>query len=365
MIVLKPLEQQAIKNILKGYFLGASRPVRLARLVTANVMDVCQDINPDDSGFVELLLAQLLTHRLATMGNQCALVVFLEHLETEPEINEEDQEVIQHILTVCQAQLAPPPATRRTSILDMLAEARREPVSAAVVDAQRMPVDRTLIVDYDLDKLMGQFRQRLGYQGVFSFTMTGEQHFLENYILERIVKELRSKTRRPVRPPLHIPLHWTDVGGASLDIEEELCHQCQGSDLKTLIRESGSSDLILVIWNYDIPADKITTIARPFWKKVQQEIAPTLTSRCLVLVWVNVGGDKIPMELDESTALQVPQHFDVQDLIPYIRGCLLQHQMEEAIITRCVTRLQRRGGHLIATYREMVQIVKELQGGTA
>lgn len=340
---------------------------RSALLKTCGLEKYCSLIPLDKPSlqFVIILCQKLSeVHVIVERSEKLGLVIFLEYLsQIDPNLSTEDQDFIQHVITKWeQRQTASNQKSQQNHIADMLALGRKESRSSAYVQ-QPIKVDRGVIINYDLEAQMAKFRRQVGYEGVSVFALGGHDIILEQYIIERIRRELRQKTGRQ-NERWEIRLYRKSIF-TSTDIEREFLNKYQLECFTDLFNVQWSTDILMIIWNYDIPDKIMKTLAKSFWLDVISSVLPCLEnqSRCFIIVWANVG--KRPITgLSGLTAIPTPNQFELSDLLPWFRGQLRMEGIGEDQIEYYLNRLKSQCGNLIGTYQEMNQIIHELQGGT-
>lgn len=315
-----------------------------------------------------IILCQKLSeiHIPVDESQRLGLIVFLEHISQLDIISSsEEKSFINHVIKKWeQQQTFSTQKSQRNHIANLLAQGRKESSTVAPVQ-QPIKVDRGVIINYDLEAQMAKFRQQVGYEGAFVFAVGGHDTILEQYIIERLRRELRQKTERQ-NERLEIRLYRKSIL-TSTDIEREFLNKYKFECFTDLFNAQGNTDIVLIIWNYDIPEKFMKSLAENFWADITFSVSPCLKnqSRCFVIVWANVG--KRPLTgLTGLTALQSPKKFELCELLPWFRSQLRMEGVEEKLIEYYLDRLEKQcgNGDLIGTYQEINQIVQELQGGT-
>lgn len=248
-----------------------------------------------------------------------------------------------------------------THITDLLAQARASAVEQPTPAAPSRKIDRNLIVNFDLETLVSELYRGLAYEGVFAFAVGGPYLILENYVVARIREELRRKMQRPYRA-LDVQLYQGDIAAGLRAIEHKLAQRYRCERLCDLFGDRALEDIMLVVWNYDVPPNDMRQVAQAFWNAATAQVLPRLQnhSRCFVVVWANVGF----APLEDFMVLPTPQSFDPNQLKAWFRGRLQQLALEQSVIDHYLVRLENQQGHLIGTFQEMTHILNELQGGT-
>lgn len=309
-----------------------------------------------------IILCQKLSEVYITVDSsqRLGLVVLLEYIsQIDLNLSNDDKNFINYVITKWeQQQKASTQKPQGSQISSLLTQGREESTTSV---QQSIKIDRGLIINYNLDKMIGDFRQQVGYEGAFVFAVAGEFVILEQYIIERIRRELKQKTGRK-NERLEISLYRDSIA-TSADIKSKFLEKHQLECFTDLFKIQYNSDLVLIIWNHDIPPKIIKSLSQDFWTDTHSSVDPYLTgkSRCFVILWANLQGKRT---LTGFPALPTPKRFDPDDLLPWFRGQLQILGIEEKGIENYLKRLESQYGNLIGTYQEMNQIVRELQGSS-
>jgi len=344
--------------------LGVADAITVINLLkNSELLSVCRGFNAHVVPAVRVSnLCAILSDVYVTVGTSqlLGLVAFLKYLSPiDPYLSDDDRDFIEHVVAKWERSRDSDVQKRRSQISYMLAQARQaqpQPVPAS----QRVKIDRGIIVYFNLEALISEFHQRLGYEGAFAFAVGGPSTLLEHYVIERILLELRNKTQRPYKR-IDLRLYRDDISAGARAIEDKLVVSQNCGQLCDLFADDSSVDILLIVWNYDVPKREMSLVAASFWDRASAQILPLLQDKgcCFVAIWANVGGDP----LDKFIVLPVPSRFDVPSLKQWFRGRLKQLGLEDDVINHYINRLESQHGHLIGTYHEMDQIVRELQGG--
>lgn len=299
-------------------------------------------------------------HIIFEASERLGLIVFLEHImQLEFPFSHQEKELISHIIKKWDKwQSTNNQKPQKKQFNDMLAQGRQESPINSVVQSP-IKVDRTIIVNYDLEQQMSRFRTQVQYQGAFVFTVGGNVTILEEYIIERIKQELKQKTERQTEPHT-IKLYQQSIL-TSKDIEQNFIKQKQLERFTDLFNEH-NTDILLIVWNYDIPPKRIKPLAKSFWEEITTPILPLLKkqNRCFIMVWANVG--KSPLNGCDFTVLPTPDKFEMCELLPWFHNQLKIKGVGEDSIEHYLNRLKNQCGHLLGTYQEINQIIRELKG---
>ncbi|MFB2877751.1 hypothetical protein [Floridanema aerugineum] len=290
------------------------------------------------------------------------LIIFLEYFKFKLAHNEQAfitklTTKYSHIIENSEYQ------SRRKGYKDLLAKARKEQPQQLLI-SEPAKIDKEIIVGYDLESLAPEFTQRVGYEGIFAFAISGHDTILKDYIIERILRELKYKTERPYRK-IDVRLYATDIltGGQVIESKLKIYNECQ--NIVDLFLPEICLDIVLVIWLYDIPEkirQDMESVAINFCQKTRREVHPFISnkSRCFVIIFANVGFEH---PVNGLTSLTIPKEFETTSLLQWFRGRLKQLELEDYVIEQYLLRLQSQHGHLIGTYQELQYIISELQRG--
>ncbi|NER24494.1 MAG: hypothetical protein F6J86_34680 [Symploca sp. SIO1B1] len=345
----------------------ADAEFRSALLTNCGLKQYCSLIQLDQPqlAFVTILCQQLSEVHPTVCGcPRLGLVIFLEYLSAiDNSISSEDQGFINHVIRKWeQQQQFSSQKTPQNKIANLLAQGRQK-YSTVASGELPIKVDRDVIIDYDLEVQMAEFRQKVGYEGAFVFIIGGHSTILEQYIIERLRRELKRKTGRQ-NEQLHIRLYRRRIT-TSMDIEREFFSNYQFEDFIQLLDTQGNTDIVMIIWNYDIPDKFMKPLAQDFWTKISYCVSPYLKnqSRCLVMVWANVGKRRLP-RMTGFTTLPTLNKFEPLDLSSWFRNRLQREGIREEQIEHYLQRLRNINGDLIGTYQELNHIIHELQGSS-
>ncbi|MBN1875108.1 MAG: hypothetical protein JXA33_12820 [Anaerolineae bacterium] len=256
----------------------------------------------------------------------------------------------------------PPPSEHHTHISSLLAQARQATSPPPNTPQRARRIDRSeVIVPFDLEDLESTFKRTVKYEDAFAFTVgVQDETLLQEYIVPRIARELRAKLHRPHRQ-LEVQLYQGDVAAGARMVERKLATRYACGRLCDLFAENAIQDIVLVVWNYDVPLPYMEQFATTFWNEACTQVTPYLRDhgRCFVVIWANIGSDP----LSGFTVLPTPQVFDLKDLTAHFRSQLMQCELDTPCIDAYLARLQSHHGHVRGTFREMLNIIRELQGG--
>ncbi|NEP89250.1 MAG: hypothetical protein F6K18_21785 [Okeania sp. SIO2C2] len=219
-------------------------------------------------------------------------------------------------------------------------------------------INNNMIVDYDLDKLASKFKKTLDYQGIFAFNVSGDYKILNDYIIKRILQELKKKTQREYRMPINITLSEA-YGSIESQIDSRLKFD-NINQITDLLVHTHPLDVVLIIWNYSINKQKLNSITHNFLQEIETKYHGCLQnkSQCLIIIFANVSTKQ---SINGCTRLDVPKYFKINELCQWFRGFLQQLQIQEALIDEYLGRLKIAQGHLLPTYNTLEEIFDELK----
>jgi hypothetical protein len=386
---LNPEEKHQLQRILTKSSQLQTAYERSNLLTFCGLESSCGLIQLDQpSGKFVISLCSTLSKVYITVENseRLGLIVFLEYInQIDSSLSTDEQDFIQHVITQgeqSQASKTIKQPSEQRSFISTQATITTSKASESSAYTQRrnkintlmasyksgqsvqsvqltVKVDRSIIVNFDLNALIAKFGKSIKYQGAFSFAIGGNAILLQPYIIERIGKELERITERK-NQQYNIQLYKAKISNFT-DIEYNFLSQCRIESFTNLFDIHIDTNIFIVIWNHEIPKKVMQSSAQSFWAKLCSHLSPLLVSqgRCLVLIWANV--DKAP--ISGFTVLPTPKQFDLSELSVWFRNRLKQEGVAEAQIEDCLNRLNNQGGHLVGTYLEMDRIIRDLQGG--
>ncbi|WP_445637351.1 hypothetical protein NSTC745_02448 [Nostoc sp. DSM 114161] len=333
------------------YFQALNNNSRQDLLVNCGLGKYCHRITLDkkSSDYISSIFSQFIQ---INIYEKPALIIFLEYILILSDVNFDFSSQEQQLIKLFIEQLE-----RNYRYNNLLTEGRNIPPPVQ----QPLKVDRGIIVNYDLEILMSKFRQEVRQEGAFAFAVKGEHRILEEYIIERIQRELKLLTGRP-NVKLEIRLCPESISTSS--IENKFLNKYNYQDFPELFNTECNPDILLIIWNHNDSKkymDLLALSAQSFWQNISPSLLPCLIhkSRCFVIIWANVG----KYLLSGFTVLKTPNNFQLEDLEPWFRGQLRMIGIEATQIEKYLKRLRSQSGDLTTTYLEMKDILQEL-GGT-
>jgi hypothetical protein len=366
MICLQFDEMEKLQAILKEHFSGCSPQYLKAVMSNCKIekqLNVSYSWSPKE--FVEIFLAQATNqYHYEGSSKKVILIIFLKYIKSKfrETIDEYDfitKLIVKYDQTIESSEVQP----RHTIYNNLMAGARQEQPQE-LPNSQPAKIDKEIIVGYDLDSLTYEFKQLVCYEGTFALAISGHDTMLKDYIIERILRELKSTTERPYKK-LDVRLYANDIltGGEVIESKLKICHECQ--NIVDWFLPKAYLDIVLIVWLYDIP-EKIRKdmeyVAMNFFEKSRIEVNPFIkqTSHFFVIIFANVGFEH---PINGLTNITIPKEFDTTALSQWFQRRLKNLDIEDYVIERYLVRLQSQHGHLIGTYQELQYIISELQRG--
>ncbi len=294
-----------------------------------------------------------------------ALIVFLEYaIELDEKLIDQDKEFIKTVIEKLVEQWKTK-SQKTIDILSQLDEGRRNSPTLPQI-LPTVKVDRNIIIKFDLKPLKLEFVKGIhGYEGAFAFSVEGDGTLLKEYIIERIQYELKEITDRN-NQQFDVHLYREKILNHR-DIERRFIERYEDYNCLTDIFENQvGTDIMLIVWNWDIPRKIMKELAQLFWRELKQSVLPCVRSksRHFVLIWANVGAKVGRSSLQGFTGLPTPDKFDLIELEAWFRSQLREQGVAANRIESDFNKLRTHCGGVLGTYGEMKQIIQELQGGS-
>jgi hypothetical protein len=367
MASLQPQELKKVREILIGSSLLDTSASRKDFLTNCNLIDYCSSVQCDlePQKFFQSLYAKLNVTPVNNDENRSGFIVFLEFfIELEPNLNDEKR----NFLNQCIAKLESSTSifSQKSQIQQQLSQNRQGSSSTSQNQTRktRIKIDHNEIIKFDLTKLKSTLIGKISqYQGAFAFSVGSEELLFREYILKRIECELKDHTNHSIEK---IELTLGKVINNYTDIENILYEKYQCQCLTNLFNHEKMTDIMLIVWNHQIPPKNMQELAQAFWNSVSQKVKPFVEKKkcCFLLIWVNVDRKNMRRKfVQEFTVLPTPKKFEFSELEPWFGNLLRTQQVSEENIERYLRRLKRHDGHLVVTFQEMSSIIKDLQGG--
>ena len=257
-----------------------------------------------------------------------------------------------------------PELERPYSVTYNLDKARQEEAEFAARHESKKnnKIDIGLLTGYNLTFLTEKFKKSFKglYEGSFAFCMGGDSDIVDQYVIERLHRELKGYTGRPFKE-VEIYLSLEDFSKGNELIEYKLKEQ-NDSDLYSFFGDGSNDDIFMIVWNRELPCEKIEEVAFTTWENFRNKTEVFIKDqyRILIVLWVNAE----PGCLKGFTLLDIPAKFDISTLEQWFRGQLIHARLPNEKINKYWKKLENLHGDLFATYRVLRKIIRELQGGT-
>ena len=361
-----PADRSQLLQILinNNYFQGMNDSKSLrAFLNNCGLGDYCNSINFTETlpYLIPRLCDELSKIYLENEDKKLGLIFFLESITCDYDFLfnftiEEKQFIQERVIQRWKPSQTTYKNHERTTTL--LAEGRKKHVP----HHPPLKIDRGIIVNFDLKETTLQFNQRIGYQGTFAFSLGGDRTLLDEYIILRMQRELQNFTGRPHKR-FEVSLHCRKIL-ENQNIEHYFLKRYPYERLTNVFEDSVNSDVLLVVWNYDIPSKIMQPVAQSFWQEIEPQLLPIMQIQnlCFVLILANIGNlDKSPIE--GFISLPTPAKFEFADLASWFSSQLKQEGIANNWIDYYLNRLEDQCENLVGTYQEMKEIIHEMQGG--
>jgi hypothetical protein len=220
-------------------------------------------------------------------------------------------------------------------------------------------IDRALINEYDLDRLLQIFTDNLQlasvkesvYEGAFVYSLAGPPHILDKYVIQRILKRLQETTEREYIT-YQVYLNENHLGLGIQDIAS-LLNVDHFSNLFEC-RSSKCTDIVLIVWNTQITPTHFFAIAKRLWQEIEPKVKPYLSkpnSRCFIMLWAD---EHIQSETQKIfLELPVPRRFNLFKFLKWIRVKLGKQGVDELTIARILKNIKAYDGDIDCTYRAL------------
>jgi hypothetical protein len=368
----KEIEQLIVTLRESSLFNALDSGSRRQWLVAAGI-DIPVDTNGDDTKFFSNLYGSLVAQDLSLGGaKRLGIVILLEHMVVydvaiTKRLDPENAEFLRGVIKKYETCHANTPQIHRQVEARAALAAARSRRSSVPTPNRTYRFDTDLILNSDLKKQIGEFTNILQIDGIFPFTLGGRFEVLDKYIVKRIEQTLRNKDDRPIKRVdvnLYAKNSSETFTGHQI-IEQQIKDYYHCDRLADLFDERQRIDVLLVVWNYDVPPPEVQLIAESFWSVSQPQLIATVTgqSRRFIVLWINI--DSEPLSLPVFYALPPLECFEVEEIVGYFRDRLLKFNVEADDVEYFLTQLKRHQGQLLGTFQEMNRLVEIFTGGRA
>lgn len=252
-----------------------------------------------------------------------------------------------------------------TAARDQTRSALREARTRRTPSTQReepRSIDWNVVISFDLLDQDFFFQKRLMQKtGAIAFALGGQRSMLKDYVIERVKQVIAKDGRTILRKDAYLVARGlpTLPNGQS-PIASVIADACDCARIADLF-DQPQLDILLVIWNYDIPLAEMKRMAIAFWNDLAVQVAANLEGhqRRLIALWVNSNQDP----LDTFHVVPAIAPFDVKEVTEHIQNQLELAGVDAKRIEYYVATLHGLGGVLPDSFDLMIQIVEEVSGG--
>lgn len=369
-------EIDALRDILwrSRLFSSDEEAARRDWLVSAGVEhpQMYMKLSADSVAFMDALMArfgdiELKLARPSGVERRLGVIIVIEYIVTfdapfTPTIVEEDIELLQQIILKYEEWRASPPAATRQDQIRSALSSRRAAGAASPAPRRTFRVDLDTIISFDLKAQINAFSEKLQLAGAFPYALCGPHHILENYVVERIKRTLDNEVdQRSLLKYVRVWLYQHTYSGAQNGFDlifGEVKRNYKDFALLADFFERERMDVLLVVWNFDVPPPEAKEIAASFWREAYAQLAPVIKGQSsrFIFLWVNVNS--LPLGLPDFHAIPPLTSFETEDIEIYFRDRLLLARVDPAEIECILAQLTRHKGHLEGTYQEMKSLVE-------
>jgi len=355
-------EKIQLEEILTGYFEKLQKPSENLKALI-NISEVQIDIKTID---YNLPVKELVTNFYSLILKKPEdLESFLKYLQNK--LDSDERLTIKGYIEKLNLKRSP---TKKTANFRQLISEKRQQNHERLTSQTPSKINNNIIVTYNLDELVYKFRIALDYQGVFAFNLREDYTVLKNYIIKRILQELKEKTQRNYRPPIEITLN----PNQSIESIDNYLKIYNINKITDLLSDIHPLDVVLIIWTYNIiDKHKLNSMIDNLLQQIKTKCDCLLEnkSQCLIILFANVINvnansymqESISMEksINDCITLDLPQEFDINKLCQWFRGHLQQLKTPEHEINIYLERLKSAPYNLLPIYNTLEGIIDELQ----
>jgi hypothetical protein len=252
---------------------------------------------------------------------------------------------------------APTGSNRSSEISEQLSRHRQEYTSPPP-PINRITIDKSLLIDYNLEKMVKQFSDTLDekssneeeFEGSFVFAVNGRAPILEEYYIERILKTLKDTTGREYTKHQA----WLNPSNYRLGLNT-IKDQVGIKHFRQLFEGSSNTntDIVLIVWNIKVLPESFFGIATQYWQEIEPQIFPYLKnpSRCFIMLWADEDAQSAVQH--DFVRLPVPRKFEPPNIAKWLRVELRKHRVDELNIDRLINKIKCYDGEPYSTYRAL------------
>jgi len=353
-------------------FRGEDSEFREDWLNTAGINFPGLSTSGDKTKFLTHLFGLLANQNLSRGGEpRLGIIVLLEHMvsyETviTKRLSHESAEFLSYAIGKYETCCSNASRTSRQVAALAALTAQRKRLNSAIPN-RIYRFDTDLILNSDLKKQINEFTNILQLDGIFPFTLGGRFEVLDKYIVKRIEQTIKNTDDRPIKRAdvnLYAKNCSETLNGYQI-IEQQIKEYYHCDRLTDLFDEVQRIDVLLIVWNYDVPHPEVKQIAESFWGVAQPRLSSMVLgqSRRFIVLWINI--DSEPLSLPMFYALPPLECFEVEEIVSYFRDRLLKYNVENNHVEYFLAQLRRHQGQLLGTFQEMYRLVESFTGGAA
>jgi hypothetical protein len=231
-------------------------------------------------------------------------------------------------------------------------------------------------LSYGLVSEINKFQRALiPAQGAFAFEIHGDSKLIENYVIEKILRELQHKIGGRTYNKKEINLYAEDLErpkeegtpSGSEVIERRIKAEKQVDGLVVFLADvPKSQDIVFIIWCKSPLSQQTKSIAQSFWSNAEAKVWPNLVNRGrrIIVIWVTPDIRKRESIGKPFTAISLSEKLDLDDLSNWFWGQLQIHidkkEIEEETVKAYIESLEKHYGYLMETYTRLEEIAQEL-----
>lgn len=221
---------------------------------------------------------------------------------------------------------------------------------------EKLKIDKNSIAKFDLESCINKFKSRVKSKNNTAFRVTGEFSVIRDFVIERLGAELESQTKRDCHK-IEIDLNKNFQSSLGNPIYKEILKKGY-HDFAGLLDDNDGHNIMLVIWNHDIPDHEMLAIMKTFRFQLKKELDGWEGSFVTLLVNHAFAG---PLKGNKTISnLDLPEAFDMNEFNDFFTRLLEDHVpvLPRQTIDSYMKRLTSQNGDVILTYREIAQMIR-------
>lgn len=374
---LNPNDVRKLKSALKSVYKDFSSIINFNHFLrNTGINQYFTDRLPQKgtpSEFTEQLVDKFLDYKInSQQPNYHPLLEFsnavLENLERY-NLDDEEIRILTFFRNKIKTYLSSEAYARRNATSNLLAwqKDEQEEISTSSSIKNFRRINRTIIIERDLEDFDNILNRNLGFRGIFAFSINGNATILEEYIIHKILLKHKRKKKYNQFPGsrklIKIRLYSHSIDRESNIIEQELKRRNICNELVDLAKTENKLDTIIIIWNYELNRNQVKKIALEFLTAIKTECSSSLinSEQCLLIILANVG---CQVNIDGFISLKTPKKFVLEGengLLEWLNYEIRQQtDLQGDDIEQYLKRIKHHNGHFTGTYREIQDIMDEL-----